>query len=349
MSEIDPAGAGRDDSPVVQVVGPDDGWVLERLARTLAAKLPYAEYVAGGPRPGPATLLVYYVNYALLGRPSGRLDVAFFTHPDESHRSVERARRADACVCMARQYADWLAARGVRAAVHIPMGFDSYRYRPRLILGVVGRLDHPRKGRALVDAVRALPFVEVVATEGRAPPESLRAVYERVDYVLIPATVEGGPLCLLEGLGAGKPVIAPEGVGLTPEFGPTEHLRLYPAGDAAALVRVVTECYRRKEAVSRLVRDRSWDRWAEQHHHFFVQLLRARGLLAPAPALGFRFGMLGEIEAPHGIDPAPLEAAVDQAARHLFFGRGLGARAALERVRPGYPCVERLLASIPPA
>ena len=274
--------------------------------------------------------------------------MVFFTHPDESHGSVERARRADACVCMARQYADWLAAQGVRTAVHIPMGFDSYRYRPRLVLGVVGRLDHPRKGRALVDAVRALPFVEVVATEGRAPPEGLRAVYERLDYVLIPATVEGGPLCLLEGLGMGKPVIAPEGVGLTPEFGPTEHIRLYPAGDARPWCGWSRNATGGRRRVARLVWDRSWDRWAEQHHHFFVQLLRARGLRLPTPALGFRFGMLGEIEAPHGIDPAPLEAAVDQAARHLFFGRALRARAVLDRVRPDYPCVGRLLASLPP-
>ena len=47
MSEADPGGPGRDDDLAVQVVGPDDGWVLERLARTLAAKLPYAEFVAG--------------------------------------------------------------------------------------------------------------------------------------------------------------------------------------------------------------------------------------------------------------------------------------------------------------
>ena len=248
-----------------------------------------------------------------------------------------RLRRADACVCMARQYAEWLVSQGVRTVVHIPMGFDSYRYRPRLVLGVVGRLEHPRKGRALVDRVRQLPFVEVVTTEGRTPPEELRAVYERLDYVLIPATVEGGPLCLLEGLSMGKPVIAPESVGITPEFGATEHIRLYPPGDAAALVQVVTECYRRKEAVSRLVRNRSWDRWAEQHHHFFVQLLRARGLAAPTPAHGFRFGMLGEIDVLPEDDIAPLEAAVDAAARHLFYGRS----------RPAAPCWVRRRSSIP--
>jgi hypothetical protein len=347
MSAPSSVEAGRDDELAVQVVGPADGWVLERLARTLAAKLPYAEFVPWRPQPGPATRLVYYVNYALLDRPSGLIDVVFFTHPDENHQSVEQARRADACVCMARQYADWLASQGVRTVVHIPMGFDSYRFRPRLVLGVVGRLEHPRKGKDLVETVRKLPFVEVVTTEGRTPPEELRALYERLDYVLIPATVEGGPLCLLEGLGVGRPVIAPEGVGVTPEFGPTDHIRLYRAGDGAALVRVVTDCYREKESRSRLVQDRSWDRWAEHHHHFFVQLLRAKGLPAPTPALGFRFGMLGELNVPTGLDAAPLEEAVDRAARHLFFGRYRLARATLEEATRRYPFVDALLAAVP--
>ncbi len=349
MSTVVPVEPGRADELTVQVVGPADGWILERLARTLVAKLPYAEFVPWEPRPDRATRLVYYVNYALFGGPSGRIDVVYFTHPDENHRSLERARQADACICQARQYAEWLAAQGVRTAAHIPMGFDSYRFRPRLILGVIGRLDHPRKGRRLVDLVRQLPFVEVVTTEGAAPPEGLRAVYDRLDYVLIPATVEGGPMCLLEGLGAGKPVIAPEGLGMTPEFGPSPHIRLYPAGDGAALVRVATECYREKESRARLVRDRTWDRWAEQHHHFFVQLLRARGLPAPTPALGFRFGMLGEVDVPPGADAAPLEAAVDRAARHLFFGRHGPARAALNEILAQYACVERLLAAVPAA
>jgi hypothetical protein len=337
-----------EDGPVVQVIGPADGWVLERLARVLAAKLPYSAFAPWRLHPAPATRLAYYVNYALFDRPSGLIDVVFFTHPDESHQSVERARRADGCVCMARQYADWLASQGVPNVAHIPMGFDSYRFRPRLIVGVIGRLDHPRKGRELVEAVRRLPFVEVIATEGRTQQEDLRNVYERLDYVLIPATVEGGPLCLLEGLALGKPVIAPEGVGMVPEFTPAAQVRLYALGDPVALERVVTECYREKEARTRLVRGRSWDDWAERHHHFFTRLLRSRGVAAPAPALGFRFGMLGELVVPPAADVGPLEEAVDQAARDLFFGRYGAARVVVEQAVRTYPFAGPLLAGLPP-
>jgi hypothetical protein len=329
--------------PLVQVVGPADHWVLEKLARRLAAKLPYAEFVAWKPRPDPETRIVYYVNYALWERPSGRIDAAFFTHNDETHQFLERARRVDLCVCMARLYAEWLRQQGVLTAVHIPMGFDSYRYRPRLVLGVIGRLDHPRKGGLLIDRLRQLPFVDIVTTEGEVEEADLRDLYQRLDYVLIPATVEGGPLSLLEGLSMGKPLIAPEGVGMVHELGDTEHIRLYSAGDAEALVRVVTACYEDKRQRTRLVQDRSWDAWAQAHHHLFMQLLRARGLPAPTPALGFRFGMLGELEVPLGIEVEPVETAVDQAAAHLFYGNSRQARSVLEAVLPRFPFVRPLL------
>jgi hypothetical protein len=333
--------------PLLQVVGPEDNWVLERLARTLATKLPYAAFVPWAPRPTSATRLAYYINYALFDRPSGLLDVVFFTHPDEAHQSVERARRADACVCMASQYVHWLATRGVREVTHIPMGFDWYTYRPRLVLAVVGRLEHPRKGRDLVEQVRALPFVEIVTTEGRKSAQEVREVYQRADYVFIPATVEGGPLCLLEGLALGKPVIAPEGVGMIPEFSPTPQIRIYPTGDARSLVRLLTDCYREKETGTRLVRDRTWDRWAERHHHYFLRLLRGRGLPVPIASPGFRFGMLGELDVPPGLDVTGLEAALDQASRWMYFGQYAPAREILQSAVQTYPFVRPLLAGLP--
>ncbi|HJT78786.1 MAG TPA: glycosyltransferase [Gemmataceae bacterium] len=337
----------RGDELVVQVVGPADDWVLERLARRLSAKLPYAEFVPWEARPGGAVRIAYYVNYALYRGPSGLIDGAFFTHRDDAHGFLDRARQVDFCVCMCRLYADGLRAQGIRDVTHVPMGFDACRYRPQLVLGVVGKLDHPRKGRHLVERLRRLPFVEVVVSGGDVPEERLPELYQRVDYVLVVATVEGGPMSLLEGLAMGKPVIAPEGVGMVPEFGDTEHVRRYPAGDGDALVRLVTACYEEKLRPRRLVQERTWDRWAEGHHAIFMRLLRDRGLPVPEPAPGFRFGLLGEVEVPPGVEAGPLEAAVDRAAAHLYYGRYDPARAALAAVLPQYPCARRLFDTIP--
>ena len=267
---------------MVQVVGPTDGWILERLRRRLADKLPYAAFVPWEPSPDGAAAIAYYVNYAIYRGPTGLVDVGYFTHPEDG-RFLESACHMDHCVCMARQYAEWLSLQGVRAVSHIPMGFDFYRYRPQLLLAVVGLLAHPRKGGRLVEALRRLPFVQILTTEGQLSDDALREVYQRADYVLIPATLEGGPLCLLEGLAMGKPVIAPEGVGLIPEFGPTPYLRRYPAGDAAALVQLVTQCLAEKLQATRLVADRTWDHWAAGHHELFCRLLRSAAWSCPHP------------------------------------------------------------------
>ena len=79
------------------------------------------------------------------------MDVGFFTHRDDEQEFLGRARRMDYRVCMSKLYADRMRQQGVEHLEHIPMGFDSYRYRPRLVLGVIGRLDHPRKGKHLVE------------------------------------------------------------------------------------------------------------------------------------------------------------------------------------------------------
>jgi glycosyltransferase involved in cell wall biosynthesis len=333
---------------VVQIVGPTDGWVLERLARILARKIPYAEFVPSRPRPNGHAALAYYVNYALYAGPSGLIDVGFFTHLDDSHGFLERARRMDGCVCMAKIYGDWLRQRGVRDVVHIPMGFDSYHYRPSLVLGVIGKLDHPRKGRHLVERVRQLPFVEVIATEGGWPEHRLRELYQRVDYVLITSLVEGGPMCLLEGLAMGKPVIAPDSVGMVPEFGPDAPIVRYPAGDADALALAVTTCYRQKLRLAQAVAGRSWDQWAEDHHRLFRQLLLARGLPVPTPDPRFRFGLMREVPLPPESEHRGLEQTLDQCGQYLFYGRSQEAEAALHQVVRHHPSVEDLIKRIAP-
>lgn len=327
---------------LVQIVGPTDRWVLHSLARKLASKLPYATFAPWRPRPLSGGI-AYYVNYALYEAPSGGLDVGFFTHVEDEAGFLDRARRMDHCVSMSKLYADWLRDRGVLHATHVPMGFDYYRFRPKLVLGVVGRLEHPRKGMALVERLRRLDFVELVATGGLLEEDALREAYQRVDYVLIPATVEGGPMSLLEGLGSGRPVIAPAGVGMVPEFEGSPQVLLYPAGDADALEELVASRHREKLARGRPVQGRTWDDWARSHHELFAEILRERGLALPEPAEGFRFGLMGEIDVPFDADVEALEAVIDGVSRSLYFGGPGPARRDLSRRIHEFPCLETLL------
>lgn len=333
--------------PAVQVIGPTDGWILERLARRLAGKLPYATFVPNRPQEIPGSRIAYYVNYALFHEPSGLVDVGLFTHFEDQHAFLERARQMDFCVSMSALYADWLQERGVAHVEHVPMGCDFYRFRPKLVLVVVGRLEHPRKGAHLVAELKQLHFVEIVTTEGRVAEQNLADVYQRCDYVLIPATVEGGPLCLLEGLAMGKPVIAPEGVGMVGEFPDTPYILRYPAGDGEALQSLVRRCFEQKQESRRLVADRTWDDWAAGHDRLFRRLAAEQGEPMPDPAPGFRFGLMGELELDPGADAAAIESEVDLIARSWFHGRYTEVRRAVVDLARRVPSAERWLHELP--
>ena len=338
--------AGQDRPAIVQIVGPTDHWILEKLARVLVAKLPYASFSPWEPkRNGPAGL-AYYVNYALFQGSSSLVDVGFFTHRDDSQGFLERARAMDHCVSMARTTADCLVAQGIRHGCHIPMGFDRTRYRPRLVLGVVGRTDHPRKGKTLIDAVRQMPSVEVRTTEGNFDERQLCDFYQALDYVLIASTVEGGPMCLLEGLGSGKPVIAPDDVGIVPEIADDSAVLRYRTGDVESLLAVVHGCLARKRQIGQLVEGRSWDQWASDHDELFRRLLAERGIDLPEPAPDFRFGLLDEVEIPLGVNTTRLEEIVDRAARHLYFGESYAADAVLTEALSEFPCLDPLRSSL---
>ena len=114
---------GRNE-PLVQVVGPADGWILERVGRRLATKLPYALFSINQPDRGVGEEIAFYMNYALFQGPTPFVDVGFFTHIDDNHEFLGRARDMDWSVCMSKKYADWLREQGVERVTHIPMGFD---------------------------------------------------------------------------------------------------------------------------------------------------------------------------------------------------------------------------------
>jgi hypothetical protein len=212
-------------------------------------------------------------------------------------------------------------------------GSSNHEYTDRSPSGSLGRRSH--------SAERQRPCLL------RRPARAGLPCLTKSGHVLIPATVEGGPMSLLEGLAMGKPVLAPEGVGMVQEFYDTENVRMYPAGDAAALVKLVTKCYDEKIDKTRLVRLRTWDAWALGHHQLFMDLFESTRVKRLAPAVGFRFGMIDELDVPLGVDVEGLESGIDGVARHLFWGRYGEARKELEEVVKGFPCAEKLLETTP--
>ncbi len=274
----------------VHIKSSDPGWILERMTRALAERLPY---VTTSNRTDPHAAIQYYLNYTEhLGRVSP-IELASFTHVDEALPDMKRryfdvARSIDVAVCMAERYAAELRATGIGEVHVIRPGVDLDRFTPRLKVGVVGRTySCGRKGETLIAEVLETPGIEWHFTGSGWPLPSralsdaeMPAFYREMDYILVPSLYEGGPMCVIEALACGTPVIAPP-IGWVTDFPHVE----FRTGDAADLRRVLEGLLGKKLALRASVADVTWDNFAAAHHSLFHELYRAR---MPAAAMAPR-------------------------------------------------------------
>lgn len=275
----------------VEIVLADRGWILERCARELESRLSYARIVDA---PTGRARLTYYVNYSAMpaARGGAGLEAAFFTHveddvPAAADRFFEAGRRVDVALCMAARYATRLREAGARDVRLVTPGVDLDRFQPRVRIGVAGRAYHTgRKGEALVAAVMDEPGIEWHFTGSGWPrpgrhvaDADLPAFYREMDYILVPARYEGGPMSVLEALASGVEVIAPD-VGFVDEY---PHIA-YERDDPNDLRRVLRELVGRRQGLRQSVAHRTWDAWAADHDRIFGELLASASRLGPPSA-----------------------------------------------------------------
>ncbi|MDP7246884.1 MAG: glycosyltransferase, partial [Planctomycetota bacterium] len=211
------------------------------------------------------------------------IEAAFFTHieefkPKAESRFFEVSRWMDSCVCMAQRYVDRIKKTGHSNVVQIRPGVDTDYYAPRLRIGVFGRTYHTgRKGEALVKSVLDLEGVEWVFTGegwpgegGIVPEDQLPSLYRSLDYLLVPAHYEGGPMSALESLACGTPVIS-SAVGFMEDY---PHIP-FSNGDADSLRKVLLKLLDEKKKLSKSVADTTWDTWASQHDRLFCGLVHS--------------------------------------------------------------------------
>ena len=289
----------------VNVVLSDRAWILERLGHELQTRLPG---VALADAADPAADINYYITFACRRREMPTLEMGLFTHmeqtPELQELFVSTARDLDLAVCMSAKYRDALANHGVTSTVLIPPGVDLGRFEAKLRIGVVGRAYHTgRKGEGLVAQLMDMEGIDWHFTgtgwpqPGRfVPEEDLPDFYRSLDYVLVPALYEGGPMCVPEALAVGTPVIASD-VGWVREF---PHIP-FKTGDASDLRRVLDELLEQKRVLRESTRDYTWDAYAEAHDAAFRGLIdmhgtgsRTRGLSARPPVRPVRLLLHGD-------------------------------------------------------
>lgn len=267
--------------PNVSIVLSDRNWILERLGLELQKRLPNIHLNDAA---DPSADINYYITFACRRQKMPTAEMGWFAHMEQAPHLqdlfFESARTMDLAVCHSAFYGDMLRDKGIENVAVIPPGVDHDRFEVKMRVAVVGRTYHTgRKGEGLVSQVMDIPGIDWHFTGPGWPgpnkfiPENeLADFYRSMDYVLVPALYEGGPMCVPEALSVGTPVIASD-VGWVREF---PHIP-FRNGDAADLRRVLLELLKEKHQKRETTLRFTWDAYAEGHEHAFRQVLKQRG------------------------------------------------------------------------
>lgn len=166
-----------------------------------------------------------YVNYALFKSDYKRMEpkaahLAYFTHRENDERGRVFDHVAHVCdLCLAQSWETYNRLPDIVPKTLFRPSIDS-QFKSKIKIGIVARhYDSGRKRTQWVPPLqRNFPDFEFIYTDGKVPFEQMPAFYKSVDYTLILADNEGGPMPVPESLAMGTPVIAPKGVGWCEEF-----------------------------------------------------------------------------------------------------------------------------------
>lgn len=265
----------------VQIIYPEDQWILNKLALYLIENIDYVTGMPNHPDRQQEWDIAYYINYALfkpdysLVKPFGstknsRLTGAFFTHK-ENKKYYKRAFQVDFCISPCKT-SMLLAKKFNRNAFVIYHGLDLDTYKPLIRLGFVGKLcTNGRKGESLFPLIRNLPFVDLKITGGKIPEKQMPDFYQNLDAVLITSTVEGGPMCFQEGLASGKEIIATD-VGMVSDFKHHNGIYIFDATKPETLVAILTNLYEKKLARRKIIERFTIDYFVSEHEKIFRKM-----------------------------------------------------------------------------
>jgi len=265
----------------VNIVAQKDSWILEKLARHLDDALPYTIWTDV---PTGKNSVTYYINYVQAGiTKASKVECALFTHYEERDIALaskwwQVADQVDVAVCMSEMYSKMLRKQKIATRL-IPPGVDLDKYTPDSIkIGVVGTTKATgRKGEDIINSIMDVPGIELSFTGGTTDwpangnyiaENDMPSFYRGLDYVLIASYYEGGPMCAIEALACGIPLIAPA-VGWVPEL---PHIQ-FDLGSKADLRSVLLGIVENKNKLRKSVMDRSWDEYIRKHDILFKELL----------------------------------------------------------------------------
>ena len=263
--------------PKIHIKICDSGWIIEKMAKTLAESIQGVSYSLAD---GIGADLLYHVPYLTFNQRTCPRHIGFFTHMEHDSERKNLFLRAASVfehrVCQSARTAELLKARGLSQIRIISPGIDLQLFTPELRIGVVGRTyDSGRKGEELVRQVMDIPGIAWHFTGRGWPGQNGRYLtdaempdfYRGMDYILVPSLNEGGPMCVLESLACGRPVIASD-VGWVSEF---PHIP-FETGNADSLRSVLLNLQSEQKQLRSAVLSRTWENWVAGHESLFREI-----------------------------------------------------------------------------
>ena len=270
----------------IELVIADRGWILEKIAQAIQDQGPRGWEIRIVTEATDWPDLHYFIPYSKQPARKPTLSACFFTHREsvEPARSnfLQQAETTDYCVTMSSKYTHLLNDHGIENVHTIETGVDLDRFDIRLQIGVVGRTYHTgRKGEDLIDKCLDLDNIEFLFTgSGWLGPSvhlsdsELPEFFNKLDYLLIPSRIEGGPVPLMEALASGREVIAPSDVGFVNQF---PHIP-FENGSADSLREVLRGLVRQRQLLRDTVKDYSWERFGKRHIELFEGIAKENGV-----------------------------------------------------------------------
>lgn len=270
---------------VAEVIVGDRGWIVEKLANEIRDNLPEKRFsceVLDAPS-GKADI-TYFLPYSGQRPVDGGAIGSWFTHQEmvepAKSRFIDYALAADFCLTPAERYEELLRSAGAKDVETIWHGVDLDLFSPKLKIGVVGRAYHTgRKGEGLLAFIHDLDGLELLFTGTGWPwphkhytSAELAEFYRSLDYLLIPSTIEGGPMPLFEALASGVKVIASD-VGCVPSF---PHIP-FERGNGRDLRAVIQGLLEEKTKLRQSVERLTWRRFGEAHARVFERVFQNHG------------------------------------------------------------------------
>lgn len=199
---------------MINLVANIDGWILQRLATSFHEMIPDSKHSVIPDLNADANV---YFPYYLMKEKTKR-DIALFTHLEDETRGPGAKRKAD-CFREVAEQTDLCWAMSNATAKHLPPEKtfvlepppDKLFMRNKIRLGFCG-IEQPfgRKRFDWIEAVSKIRGIEVVFTNGSLPFNLMPKFFRDIDYLVIAAENEGGPMPVKEAIASGTTVIAPD-------------------------------------------------------------------------------------------------------------------------------------------